>query len=318
MNNLPRVSVVTLNWNGQRFLEKLLPLLEKQTYPKDLFEVIVVDNDSTKDDSVEFVKKNFPDMKLLENTNNDGFARGCNLGMRISDGEYIVLLNNDTKPDPTWLEELVKCAVENKAGAVVSKLMYANLEGIINNAGSLLEPAKTWPILEIGANQKDAPEFNKVREITAFCGASVILDRKMLETIGLFDENFFMYFEDGDLSWRGQKAGYKYYYCPTSVVYHEHAGSSVEHSDFFTFYVTRNRLIILLKHAKVSIFLRGYGGYVKEFFIKPGVLFLKGQHRRHQLKTAKLGLKVFFSFLRHSFSAVLRRLKLIKEDSLTA
>ena len=144
---LPFVSVVTLNWNGERFLKKLLPLLEKQSYPRGRFEVIVVDNFSTKDNSREFVKKSFPNAQLIENDHNAGFTGGMNLGMQHTKGDYIILINNDTQPDKDWLAQLVDCAVRNKAGAVMPKLLFAHRGkgDVINNAGSVLYPDRTWP-----------------------------------------------------------------------------------------------------------------------------------------------------------------------------
>jgi GT2 family glycosyltransferase len=317
----PFVSVVVVNWNGQHFLEKLLPILEKQTYPKESFEIVVLDNDSTRDDSVQFIKDSFPGVKLIENAKNDGFARGCNLAMAASKGEYIVLLNNDTQPEKDWLAELVNCALsESNVGAVVSKLLFAHRgDGrIINNAGSTLHPDKAWPVEEIGANQPDGPEYSKRREITALCGASLLLSRKMLDQIGIFDESFFMYFEDTDLSWRGQKAGWKYYYEPNSVLHHEHSGSSKEHSDFWTFYVTRNRLLIIWKHARVALAVRVYAAFIKEFIAVPFVRLLQGRERRHQLHMLKLGTKINLSFLARLPLALAHRTGLVKERKLAS
>ncbi len=310
-------SLVTVNWNGKRFLEKLLPLLESQNFPKGAFEIIVVDNLSTRDDSVAYIKKNFPNVKLIENTQNDGFAKGCNLGIKVSRGKYIVLINNDTEPDKDWLKELVDCAEKRQAGAVVSKLMFKNRPGIINNAGSVLEPAKSWPIRELGANEKDSPKYNKEIEITAFCGASVLLSREMLSQIGLFDENFFMYFEDGDLSWRGQKAGWKYYYCPKSVVVHEHSGSSGEHSDFFTYYVTRNRQVILLKHSSLRLIAEAYSIFLKDFLIRPILSLLAWRNKRHNVRNLRLFLKIQWGLIVHGPVSILKRLHIFREAGLS-
>ena len=313
---LPLVSVVIVNWNGKKFLERLLPKLEKQSYPKNKYEIVVVDNNSTTDNSVEFINANYPDIILIENDRNDGFAGGCNIGINKCKGEYIILLNNDTEPDRDWLISLVHSAVKHSAGAVVSKLMYLNKPGIINNAGSEIMANSTWPIKEIGANKKDEPAYNKEYEISAFCGASVLLSRKMLEDIGLFDELFFMYFEDGDLSWRGQKNNWKYYYCPLSVVYHEHSGSSIEHSEFFTRHVSRNRLMILAKHSSLKIFFQAYASFVKDFFIKPIYYGLKRQNRRHQLHTLILGVKIHISLLSRLPNSFMKRYGLLKEQKL--
>lgn len=318
--SVPFVSVITINWNGQRFLEKLLPLLQAQTYPHDRYEIIVLDNDSTRDDSVSYIKKNFPHIRLIENSRNDGFARGCNLAITKGNGDYFLLINNDTMPHMDWLEKIVNCAVEeDPVGAVVSKVLFAHRGKsgtIINNAGSTLRPDKSWPIEEIGANELDGPTYSKRREISAVSGTSLLLSRPMLEQIGLFDESFFMYFEDGDLSWRGQKAGWKFIYCPDSVVLHEHSGSSKEHSDFWTFYVTRNRLLIVWKHARLTLALKVYLSICKQFILIPILLGLRGKQRRHQLHQLKLGLKIIASFWRHVPTILLKRFGILPERQL--
>jgi GT2 family glycosyltransferase len=314
---LPFVSIIIINWNGRHYLEKLLPILNSQSYPKDKFEIIVLDNDSTRDDSVEYVKEHFKNVILIENNQNDGFARGCNLAIRESKGKYVVLLNNDTAPKKDWLERLIDCTVgKSDLGAVVSKVIFANYKGqknIINNAGSILHPNQAWPVEEIGANKPDGPEYDKEIEITALCGTSLLLTREMLDDIGLFDETFFMYFEDADLSWRGQQAKWKFYFCPDSVVIHEHSGSSKEHSAFWTFYVTRNRLLIMWKHASLLLALRVYLVFIKEFLAVPVILGLIGRERRHQLYMVKLGLRINLSFLKHLPSELLRRWGVLKE-----
>ena len=317
----PFVSVITVNWNGQRFLEKLLPILEEQDYPRAYYEIIVLDNDSTRDDSVAYISEHFPNVRLIKNTRNDGFARGNNLAMREAKGEYFVLINNDTLPHTNWLSTLVNCAeTETNAGAVVSKVLFAHRgEGtIINNAGSLLYPNKAWPVEEIGANQQDGPAFNTRREVTAVSGTSLLLKRAMLAQIGLFDESFFMYWEDSDLSWRGQNAGWKFYYEPTSIVLHEHSGSSTEHSDFWTFYVTRNRLLLLWKHARFGLALRAYLSFVKEFLFTPIVNGLLGRQRRHQLHQLKLWLKIDASFSLRLWPMLLKRLHILSERKVSA
>lgn len=315
----PFVSVITLNWNGERYLKKLLPILEKQTYPRDSYEVIVVDNFSTKDNSREFVKQNFPKAKLIENDHNAGFTGGMNLGMRASKGDYFILINNDTQPHSNWLGELVACAERHKAGAVVPKLLFAHRGGgkTINNAGSILHTNRPWPIEEIGANQKDGPAFDKEIEISAVCGTSPLFSRAMLKDIGLFDKHFFMYFEDSDLSWRGQKAGWKFYYCPTSVVVHEHSGSSEgEHSAFWTFYVTRNRLLMLFKQASIDIALRAAAGMLRDFIIGPIYNGLRGKERRHQWYMLKLGIKIHLSLLALLVPILMRRWHILGEEKL--
>lgn len=315
----PAVSIVILNWNGKRYLKDLFTCLSKQTYPKDKIEVIMVDNNSKKDNSVAFVEKNFPWVRIIKNKENYGFAKGSNIGMLASKGEYIVLLNNDTKPQPRWLEELVRVAKEKNAGAVVPKLMFDKRRKYINNAGGFLQYDKTWPVIERGINEKDTGQYNKIVEITAFCGASVLLKRAMLDDIGLLDESLWMYFEDTDLSWRGQKKGWKYFFAPESIVYHVHAGSSGESTPMFIFQVSRNRQLVLFKNAYPHIILKGFMATLRDRIWRElcrlVASFINRTNRKDAAKNLWLGIKVVASCFRLLPVMLLKRWGLVKERS---
>ncbi len=255
----PLLSVVVLNWNGKRFIDSFIDSYQQQTVSARDRELIFVDNGST-DDSVEYLKQKYgsdSSIKIVNNKKNYGYAQGNNLGMKQASGEYILIVNNDIEMHSDLLKEILNLAHKKNADAVVAKLMFLNKPGYINNAGSILDPDSTWPVKEIGINELDQGQYNSVREITAVCGACVLFKRTFLEKVGLFDSRFFMYFEDGDLSWRGQKAAAKFYYCPTAVAYHVHTGSSKEGSSLFNFYVGRNRVLILAKNARWIVFIRG-------------------------------------------------------------
>jgi GT2 family glycosyltransferase len=119
---------------------------------------------------------------------------------------------------------------------------------VINNAGSRLDDSGRYG--DRGIYELDRGQYDRVEDVPALCGVSMLLSRAMLRRIGTFDERFFMYFEDSDLSWRARRAGYRLVYTPASVVRHVHAGSSEEWSPLFTFYVTRNHLFWQVKHAR--------------------------------------------------------------------
>lgn len=250
-----RASIVIPTWNGAHLLRQCLLALESlETLPGG-YEVIVVDNGST--DGTELVlRREFPQVRFVRSEVNRGFAGGCNLGLRAAGGEYLILLNNDTLPNPDWLRSLVDCADASAAGAVSSKLLYLRDGDIINNAGSSLDPESDWPIKDRGINEIDEGQYDATDPPTAFCGAAVLLKRSMLEEIGLFDERFFMYWEDGDLSWRASSAGWKTAFAPDAIVRHVHAASSGEGSSFFRYYANRNRVLILAKHGAPAIALR--------------------------------------------------------------
>lgn len=312
-------TVIVLNWNGLRFLKDCFDSLAKQTYPRDKYEVMLLDN-ASEDDSVEFVSKHYPDVRIERSAANLGFSGGMNLGMRKSKGEYMILLNNDTILDPDWLKELMKVAHDKKAGAVTSKLMFLKKKGIINNAGSMLEPDKTWPIRERGIDEKDVGQYDSIDEITAFCGASVALHRGMIKKIGLLDETFRAYFEDTYLSWRGQKAGYKYYYVPKSVLYHVHTGTNVEGSPKFVFYVSRNRVLIIFKNGKLRSALLAFGAMTRDRVLATSGRFFKAILRGNGRKTAfhevVIGLKTWLSTLAFIPIMLLKRWGLMSERGL--
>ncbi len=143
--------------------------------------------------------------RLIKNQKNYGYAEGNNKGLKHVKGEYALICNNDLVLDENLIANLVKTAKENSADIVVPKLMFLNKPGYINNAGSEIVVDSDWPVSETGYNEKDIGQYDSVREISAFCGACVLIKRTFLETVGLFDRRFFMYFEDADLSWRGKK-----------------------------------------------------------------------------------------------------------------
>lgn len=257
--SLPLVSILVLNWNGKRFIDGFFSSIAAQTYPQKSIEIIFIDNASS-DDSVDyFLGKKIPNARLVQTGANYGYSGGNNFGFREAKGDLIVVCNNDLELAPDWLSELVAAEQRSDADIVVPKLVFAESK-TINNAGSMLLPNSDWPNVERGMNQPvDTPEFDVETEVTAFCGASPLFKRSFLQEVGLFDRRFFLYWEDGDLSWRGQKKGKKYLYAPRAVAYHHTSGSTGgAESDTFIHYVSRNRLLILVKHASTRLVLKGF------------------------------------------------------------
>ena len=253
-------SVVVVNFNGQHFLERCLAALLDQELGEP-FEVLLVDNGS-RDDSVAFVRRRFPTVRVIEARRNRGFAGGNNLGMRAARGRHIVLLNNDTQVRPGWLKALVNAAEQNPAaGAIAAKLLFVDPANTIQNAGSLLLSDGSGA--DRGFREPDRGQYDTAEEVFGACGASVLYRRQMLEDVGAFDETFFMYYEDTDLNWRMRLRGWSVLYEPTAVVDHVHAGSSREWSPFFTFHVDRNRLFMLLKNASLPMVMRSFSAFVR-------------------------------------------------------
>jgi GT2 family glycosyltransferase len=261
------VSVVIPNWNGREHLDVCLRSLRDQTY-KD-FEVVVVDNGS-RDGSVEFVEGNFPEVKVLKLRSNRGFSAAVNAGIKFCHGDYIALLNSDTEADPEWLRELV-AAFEDEpdVGFCASKVLFYDRRHTVNSAGDAV--SVTGYAWNIGRGHPDGEMFDVRRYVFGASAAASIYCRKMLTEIGLFDEDYFAYFEDVDISFRAQLRGYRCLYVPGAVVYHKEGGASRRCGDLTVFYIERNSILNLLKNVPLPIIL-GYSptivlGHTHRFFI---------------------------------------------------
>jgi len=393
MSSPPFISVIIVNYNGAHYLPTCLDALRGQDYPPDRFEVIVSDNGST-DGSLELLRSRYPWVRVIANGRNLGFASGCNVAIRASRGEYVVLLNNDTAPAPTWLENLVAVAEgDPRAGMVTARIwlfydqLVLRLEatpfkpendervlgvqvfGVESNApggvvqylegfygweclpsgrrfrwtkekallGTPVPPgdrdwslffllaaprpygqpahltvslgdhrlaelvltsaspaeyrvevpahARVWatPLIQNAGSlvfrdgsgrdrgtfvrdfelfyEEDRGQYGVVEEVAAGCGASLLIRKAMLEDVGLLDDDFFMYYEDTDLSLRARWRGWKVLYAPEAIVRHIHCGSSQEWSPFFIYHADRNRLAMLFKNGLPGQVWQAWGAY---------------------------------------------------------
>jgi GT2 family glycosyltransferase len=239
-----RVSVIILNWNGRHFLERCLRSLLAQTLHD--FEIVVVDNGS-KDGSVPFLEEHFPQVRVIVNQENLGFAAANNQAIRATDSEFVATLNNDTEVEPNWLEELVRAAETNgRIGACASKMLFAHDPGMINSTGIALDRAGiAWD--RRGGEQDDSTETGTI-EVFGACAGAALYRRAMLDEIGLFDEAFFAYLEDVDLAWRAQWANWKTLFVPTARVLHFHSGTGKEGSRFKNWHLGRNKVWAIVKN----------------------------------------------------------------------
>lgn len=345
------VSVILVNYNGKRYIDELFKSLSELELDGIRMQIVFVDNASN-DDSIAYVKAHYntPNLVIVESEKNLGFAGGNNLGVEHAQGEYIVLLNNDTKVDKLWLKEQYNRIKNDKTiGIINGKLLFyydfikietktqdkfkiakkikvngksyeidnkfaknllleekmvcfgnsyfyiplldgecnyevtlelteydnktdyiilgeeeytANVDGEINisldasqikrykksliqNAGSGIN--ENYDGYDIGMGEEDGEKFNHEYEINNACGASFMILKEDFQAVGGFDERFFMYYEDTDLSYRVKKLGKKIIYYPNSIVRHIHTGSSKEWSPFFVFHVVRNKILFVYK-----------------------------------------------------------------------
>ena len=313
-----RVSIIIPNYNGQKYLGDCLDSLHRLDFPRDMYEIIVVDNASS-DGSREFIAATYPDVVLVKAEKNLGFASGCNLGIKHSSGEYIVLLNNDTVVDSNWLRELVAVADTDPEIAIVgSKLLFKHDPSLIQNAMSYLTDRGDGG--DMATYQPDEGQYDTIREGMAVCGASMLIKRTLIEDIGALDDDFFAYYEDMDLCYRTRLYGKKIVFAPKSVVYHIHSATSGEWSPLFTFLVLRNKLLIHLKNSPAGFLLRIFYLYGRQVISE---VLLKGINRRTHLKVLisfagkfpKILLKRFYIRLivkRQSDPVVLLRLTKVK------
>lgn len=241
----PLVSIVILNWNGKKHLARCLRSLAKITYKP--VEIIVVDNNSS-DGSQGLVKKEFPSVKLIASRKNYGYSGGNNVGIRASRGKYILILNNDTEADMNFLEPLVAaCEEDPTIGCIQSKLLYASNHHLLNAVGSFL--TSTGFLYHYGYRKPQSRlQYNRRITIYSAKGAAMMLRKSALATVGLFDEDFFIYFEETDLCHRLWLAGYTVVYEPTSVIYHHEAVDTHKQMQEFTItYLSfRNRIASFL------------------------------------------------------------------------
>jgi GT2 family glycosyltransferase len=239
----PKVSVIIPNWNGRHLLKDCLESLGKQTF-KD-FEIILIDNGST-DGSQEYIKENYPAIKLTELPTNIGFAPAINLGVKICCGEYMVLLNNDTKIDKDCLKYLAKAADQNSnVGMVAAKMLSFDDPNVIDSAGDYIDAVGHAD--NIGRGQPDSDKYNKSGYVFLVTGGGSLIKREVFERVGFFDQDYFAYMEDVDFCFRAQLAGFKGWYEPKAVVLHRHAATSKKDPAFKEYLQYRNMTQTVIK-----------------------------------------------------------------------
>ncbi len=246
------ISVVIPNWNGKHHLELCLPTLQRQTMRD--FEIIVVDNGSH-DGSVAFLREQFPKTRLISLPENRGFSAAVNAGIKAASGDLIALLNNDTEADACWLEELQAAAdMHPGISCFASRVLCVPDRGLVDSAGDGYNLCGTaW---NFGKGKPDGPFFDQPRAVFGASGAASFYRRAFFDEIGLFDEDFFAYYEDVDLAFRGQLAGKQCRYVPAAKVFHRGGGTMARHSRDNLFYCSRNALWVLAKNFPMPLLLK--------------------------------------------------------------
>ena len=241
---MAEVAVIIPNWNGRHLLSRCVHALRSQTHCD--VEIVIVDNGST-DGSVAYVRQHFPEVRIMANAENRGFAAATNQGIRATQSRYVATLNNDTEVAPEWLAALI-AAMEAApdVGMCASKLLFADRPHIINSAGIAIDRVGiAW---DRCGGLRDAADVTEPVEVFGPCAGAALYRRDMLATVGLFDEDFFAYMEDVDLAWRARVAGWRCLYVPQARVLHHHSATGKEGSPFKNFHLGRNKVWLLLKN----------------------------------------------------------------------
>lgn len=268
MKDLPFISIIIASFNGMHYLNDCLSSISNLDYPKEKLEVILID-DCSQDKTYEFIKENFTDIRIIRNYRTRGVAESRNIGIKTAKGELLAFLDNDVKVEKNWLFELVKAIEEDeRIGICASKLLFKDRPDILNSTGGIMNLyADAW---DRGVFEKDAGQYDIERRVFFGCCAAMLARKEVLERVGYFDPRLYIY-EDVDLGWRLNLAGYKIIYVPGSVAYHR-CGGTIKRNDLKGKYLLeRNRIRITLKNYESKTLLKNVIGLLKFKLIRFGL-----------------------------------------------
>lgn len=320
------ISIVILNYNGEKLLHPCLDSVLKLNCGER--EVIFLDNAST-DKSVEYVFKNYPDVRLVANEKNLGYAGGANQAIAISKGEFVMILNPDIIFEPDYLDILMKRLKHDaKIGAIIGKLRKFDFErhrktSLIDSAGLLM--FKNRRCVDRGQGEEDRGQYDTAEEVFGITGAAPLYRRSALEDIKvcgeIFDNDFFMYKEDVDVSWRLRLFGWKCFYEPAAVAYHGRGTGVLSRdsslkvaknrgalSKFQRFYSYKNERLMRVKNELLSHTLRDLPHILFKGVLMSGWIVLREQFL----------FKSLWRFLKQLPRALKKRREIMKKRKATA
>lgn len=249
MTEVPTVAIIILNWNNPTDTLACLRSVAALDYPAERLQVIVVDNGST-DDSAARIRTAYPDVTLIETGANLGYAGGNNVGIRhaLAHGaEYIWLLNDDIIVAPDSLSQLIEVARQTSDAAFLGPKVYIKEDpGRILSVGGPLVGG--WQPIHCGLGEMDIGQYANVLDVDYLSGCALFANAKVIETIGLLDEDFFAYHEDTEWCFRAKRTGWRVLSVPCARVWHPDTRRRDETSGLVTYYITRNHLLFLKKH----------------------------------------------------------------------
>jgi len=248
MSQTPKVAVVILNWNGIKYLKQFLPSVMTSVWPA--LEIVVGDNGST-DGSVEFLKKEYPSVKIIRNDKNYGFTGGYNKVLAQVEGDYFILLNSDVEVSPGWIAPVIHLMESDSSIAAAAPKIKAFAQqdyfehagaagGFIDRFGYPFCQGRIFYEIET-----DKGQYGQSKEVFWATGAALFVKKRCWVEAGGFDDRFFAHMEEIDLCWRLKNMGYKIMYCAESEVFHLGGGTLNVEDPFKTFLNFRNNLLLL-------------------------------------------------------------------------
>jgi len=288
MNEKSLISIIVLNYNAGELLLNCINSLKKSTYQN--IEILVVDNISS-DDSHTKCKKQFPDIKLIQNRKNLGYCGGNNVGIKEAKGEFIVILNPDTIVEENWLDEMFNAFNEFGDGLYQPKIISLNESDIIQSTGNMIHVFGFGFARDKG--KKIIEKKEEIEKIGYASGTCLFTTKKVLEKVGLLDEFLFLYHDDLDLGWRAAQIGINSYYVPESKIFHAESYSLKWSAKKF-YWLERNRKYCLKTHyskdtyKKMSFSLMLVDLSIWIFYISKGFLNAKIRAELDILKNKKI------------------------------
>ena len=273
-----RATVIIINWNGKHLLSDTLYALQSQTEPS--FHTVIVDNGSC-DGSVEFIRREFTDIEVIDLGWNSGFAYANNVAIKKVQTPYTILLNNDAVPSKNWVGRLIKAMEAHpSAGSAASKMLFFDNPDLIDRVGDAYTKAGVAKL----RGRKELPNYyNKAEWIFGACAGAAIYRTSAIREVAGFDEDFFLINEDVDLSFRLQLRGYKCIYVPEAIVYHKASSSIVHDSTMSVYYGHRNLEWVYVKNLPLTIIAKTLPLHLLYISLAFSFFLLKG-HGRTYLK----------------------------------
>ncbi|MCR5626324.1 MAG: glycosyltransferase family 2 protein [Lachnospiraceae bacterium] len=274
---MKKISVIIPNYQGKNYIADCLDSLKKQDFED--FEVIVVDN-ASEDKSADIVENSYPEVRLVRLEQNFGFSRAVNEGLKRSEAEYVILLNNDTVADKSFVRKLHESIVEDdRIFSVASKMLQLQRPDRIDGAGDLY-CCLGWAFAR--GKDKKRDRYTKKCRVFASCGGAAIYRRRILDEIGWFDEFHFAYLEDVDMGYRARIMGYINIYEPEAIVYHMGSGvSGSRHNDFKVRLSARNNMYIIMKNMPTLQIILNLPFFIIGFGIKALYFIITGYGRAY-------------------------------------